>query len=112
MSTNLIKRAFYIPQAYTFESGYRNPGIVVSLAPVISSSKYVGGLRPYYQQEKFFLTSTASLSVGIHTINDDSFSETDLSLDKVELISIFSIFKIIFLIYLVQRKIFGQFNRT
>ncbi len=86
-----IKRNFYIPQVYKFETG----------GMMISSSKYVGGLRPYYQQEKFFSTSTSLLSVGIHTIDDSSSSE--ISLDKVEL-DIHRIFEKFFFFYLFSRN--------
>ena len=76
------KKTFYIPESYTFKSGYINPSTVVSLTPSISSSNYVGGLRSYSQQNKFSLVSTASSllpshvsSVGIHTIDDDSLED-------------------------------------
>ncbi|CAF3843602.1 unnamed protein product [Rotaria magnacalcarata] len=56
---------------------------IISLTPLVSSysssSYYVGGLRPYYQQSKHPLIVTTSpllsahmSSVGIHKINDDS----------------------------------------
>ena len=43
-----------------------------SLTPIVSSSKYVGGLRPTYQQKKFFRTPTVATRVGIHKIDDES----------------------------------------
>jgi hypothetical protein len=90
MSTKLKIRNFYVPESYTFKFGHENPSAIISLTPCVSSSNYVGSLRPYYQQRKFSLTSTAPsllLSVGIHTIDDDLSSLKDeyssLSLDKV-----------------------------
>jgi len=60
-----------------YKSAYTNPITIISLTPPISlsSSNYVGGLRPSYQQSKFSLTSTASSlrisSIGIHNTDDD-----------------------------------------
>jgi len=62
------------------KSAYTNPITIISLTPPISlsSSNYIGGLRPSYQQSKFSLTSTASYlsslrisSIGIHNTDDD-----------------------------------------
>jgi hypothetical protein len=76
MTTKRIQRKF----SYTLKSGYRNPSTVISLTPLISSSNYVGGLRPYYQQSKFSVPSTASSSrissVGIHITDDSPSSDT------------------------------------
>jgi hypothetical protein len=74
MATKSVKRNFYIPESYTLGSDHMNPSTVISRTPFLSSSDYVGGLRPYYQQSKLSLTSTALplSSVGIHTTDDDS----------------------------------------
>jgi hypothetical protein len=62
------------------KSAYTNPTTIISLTPPISlsSSNYVGGLRPSYQQSKFSLTSTASSlsSIGIHNTDDDSLKKS------------------------------------
>jgi hypothetical protein len=81
-----IKKTFHIPPSYTFAAGCSNPATVISLAPFVSCCSsplnYVGGLRPYYQQRKFFSTlntsnhssSSSSLStVAIHSTDNDKF---------------------------------------
>ncbi|CAM2700294.1 unnamed protein product [Rotaria socialis] len=68
---------------HTSESDYEKSTIIISLTPLVSSysssSCYIGGLRPYYQQSKHPLILTASSllsspisSVDIHNINNDS----------------------------------------
>ena len=69
MSTKFRKRNVYVSNMYTFESG----------PMVISSSKYLGSLRPYYQQKKL---ANTSLSVGIHKIEDES-SSAEIAFEKV-----------------------------
>lgn len=78
-----IGKNFYKQESSMFKSGYAKSNTVVSLTPVVSSysplsSKYVGGLRPYYQQNKYSLRATSSPllsshieSVNIHKIHDD-----------------------------------------
>jgi hypothetical protein len=85
MTKKSTKKNFHIRELYTFRSNYENSSAVISLTPLVSSSKYVGGLRPYYQQSKFSLSSpTSSLlssrisSVGIHTTAGDSLSSNKI----------------------------------
>ena len=65
MSVKLIKKTPFsyssVPRMSTLEMN--------SLTPIVSSSNYVGGLRPTYQQKKFFRTPTSATRVGIHRID-------------------------------------------
>ncbi len=85
MAKKSTKKNFNIRDLYTFRSNYENSSAVISLTPLVSSSKYVGGLRPSYQQSKFSLSSpTSSLlssrisSVGIHMTDGDSLSSNKI----------------------------------
>ncbi len=77
------KRRFCIPQIQSNDT-------IIFLSPIISSSNYVGGLRPAYQQKKFFLKSSTSSSIGIHMIDSNSSFVIDkhnirLLLDKIKM---------------------------
>ena len=87
------KTTFYIPPSYTFTVGCSNPSTVISLAPLVSSCSsslnFVGGLRPYYQQRKFFLTSkdfslssstSSHLTVTIHRTDEEIFENTTINI--------------------------------
>ena len=83
-----IKKNYKIPT-----SAYTIPTTVISLTPLISSSpsSYVGSLRPFYQQNKFPLTSHASpllspriSSIGIHNTDDDFRKKSPSSNDIFE----------------------------
>ena len=80
-----MKKRFHIPPSYTFVSEYGNAATVLSLAPFVSSCSspldHVGGLRPFYQQQKFLLnastrcSSPSSDTATIHS-TDDALFET------------------------------------
>lgn len=82
-----MKKTFHIPPSYVFTAGCSNPATVISLAPFVSSCSsplnYVGGLRPFYQQQKFRAPSDASTrsssslslaTIGVHSTDDDPYA--------------------------------------
>ena len=90
-----MKKRFHIPPSYTFVSEYGNAATVLSLAPFVSSCSSplhrVGGLRPFYQQQKFLLnastrcSSPSSDTATIHSTDDALFEtppSTNSSLDE------------------------------
>ena len=94
MTTKMIKRNFYIPDSYVFNSGYTNSATVIALSPPVSSLHHINGLRPYYQQNKLFskLTPSSLLPpVGIHITDDLSphsnniLGNTSLTSDEVRI---------------------------
>lgn len=88
------KKNFYSMESYDFKLEDEKSSTVVSLTPFVSprlsSSYYVGGLRPYYQRSKHPLISTVSpslssdiRSINIHKITDDHFDISSSFSNKI-----------------------------
>lgn len=89
-----LKKSFYIPPSYTFPSSYSNPATVISLASFVSTCSsplnYLGGLRPYYQQQKCLTpsssssTSVSTATVPIHSTEEDIFETPPSSAEPID----------------------------
>lgn len=100
-----MKKSFHIPPSYSFSSTCSDPRPMMSLTSFVSTCSsplaYLGGLRPYYQQQKSASPSASSLStsnslsiVPIHCTDNEIFEtppSTNSSIDDLSITNPFEI---------------------